>query len=234
MAGGWWSRATSVSRSASVIAAASASRVTTSASARSTSASSPDSGSPSSASLAAPAGGAVQRTDRGLPESPSSLASRTPDSASSRRIDRPSAGVSPAWSKALLSSARDRWPWLRPRWIRSSTRVVLASSSVSATVEVAMAICGMRHLPPPKYARNQYVVQCRPVLGFHQVPLVSPRSPQQGHIVWALISNVFRRRLFPSKQFSLEQDEVVLPAGKHGNGTDHHDPARSSVTRQAL
>ena len=41
---------------------------------------------------------------------------------------------------------------------------------------IAMAIRGMRHLPPPsKNARNTNVVH----LGFHQVPSAAPRIHQQ-------------------------------------------------------
>ena len=70
-----------------------------------------DPGSATSGSLAARAVAGAERAGRllGTPWfSASSLASRTPASLSSRRMDRPSAGVRPAWSKAVLSSARDR------------------------------------------------------------------------------------------------------------------------------
>src|SRR6516162_241080 len=104
----------------------------------------------------------------------SSLASRTPASLSSRRMDRASAGVSPACSNAVRRSERDRWPWLRPRWIRSSTRVELASSSCAGA---AMAIRGMRHLPPSIYVRISCAVQQHVVLR----PQVAYRQPARFH-----------------------------------------------------
>src|ERR1700730_9307907 len=117
--------------------------------------------------------------------------------------------------------------------MRSSTRVMLASSSVSvmrSAVDVAMAIRGMRHLPPTSNnARNTDVVH----LGATKYPS-PPRVLLGGDILRTLLSNVLRLSLFPPEQFQLESCDVVLPAGEHRNGIDQNDPAGSSVTRQPL
>ncbi len=61
-------------------------------------------------------------------------------------MERASVGEICARSNAARSSGRERWPWLRPCWISSSTWVVVASSSWAC--DVAVAVLGMRHLLP--------------------------------------------------------------------------------------
>src|SRR5260370_16456769 len=60
-------------------------------------------------------------------------------------MDRASVGEIFARSNAARSSGRERWPWLRPRWISSSTWVMVASSSCPG--DVAVAVLGLRHPP---------------------------------------------------------------------------------------
>ena len=129
---------------------------------------------------------------RGALSSVSSSASRTPASLSSRRMDRASPGVSPACSNAVRRSERDRWPWLRPRWIRSSTRDELASSSA----EAAVAIRGMRHLPPSVHVRIGCAVQRQHDLTRSPMTMSNP-APFHRLVAGALLINAPRPEIVP-------------------------------------
>src|SRR5215475_15749966 len=73
-------------------------------------------------------------------------------------MERASAGETRALSKASRSSGRDRKPWPRPRWISSSTWVMVSSSA--RTRDAAVAVLAMRYLP--SWAHNRHALVTAP------------------------------------------------------------------------